>query len=582
MRRRSGVSAFLNGLAAALAIILLAGAIKLKTQLVVVAEPSHGFNTLNINPSMWNVGVTIVGSIVGLLASIAFSAQDAYLTRVRLTSKRGISAIFLRPLTTLRGLQQLARGEINAERALLVLLIVASALSSAVTVALFSVQDNIVSLTNYRPSFPFADLGSNFFEITPDGTFDLQNIIGSDASVSSSSFVESFVYRSAFIQGQAAMLGHILTQPLFETRFLPVQGLIGYTTYSDLWTAGVGINVASYTTFPGSTDNMPLPANYSFSSLSGQVFGATVNVTCENRTSAYDITVGSRLASGVIVTASRVGYRGPSFRDNMTMYIDATLTSLLPMAFNLSTVYDTATAAASAAPLHVVLVTDQLGRSAQVFECTYQGREVIVDVSMPGPGSPLSIGKIVNQGPAIDPKIMNDLVASPLHSIIGINGGGSILAKAFVDAKFNSFGDNTTANFGDVLGTVLSQSGQALISAVKQSVEIPNLDSNGLPQVKGTFLNVNLVVRRVGGGSYGWLAVYAVLLIGCLLGLIRATVGGEAVDFDAQDSVMLLAQTMKESQIKSHTKVRYSDEVGNIQMVQHDSESSTNEMIGTK
>lgn len=566
MRRRSGVSAFLNGLAAGLAVILLAGAIKLKTQLVVVAQPSYGFTTLSINPSTWNIGVTIVGSFVGLMASIAFSAQDAYITRVRLASKRGISAIFLRPLTTLRGLQQVSRGEINAERAVLVLLTVATALSSAVTVALFAVQDDVVSVTNHSPSFSLSNLADiSFQEVTPDGQFSIITpILGSGSSINFSPFVESFVYRSAFIEGQAANLGYILSQPLNDKGYLPVQGLIGYTTYSDLWTAGVGINAASYMTFPGSSGNMPLPTNYTLGSLSGQVFGATVNVTCENRTSSYDISAGSLLSSGLIVTASRAGYEHGSFRDNLTMYIDHTQDDLLPMAFHLNASSSTGTATATD-PVHVVLVTDQYGKNAQVFECAYKGREIVVNVNMPGPNMPLSVGSVVIQGPPIDPITMSKLVASPLQGIIGINGGGSIIAKAFVDAKYNSFGLNTTAQFGDVLARVLSQSGQAIISAVKQSVEVPNLYANGLPQVKGVFLNVNLVVRRVGGGSYGWIIVYAVLLIGCLLGLIRATVGGEAVDFDAQDSVMLLAQAMKENNMKSHTKVRFVQETDRIE-----------------
>ncbi|CEJ87095.1 hypothetical protein VHEMI04300 [[Torrubiella] hemipterigena] len=564
MRRGSGASAFLNSLAAALAVVLLAGAIKLKTQLVVVSQPNDGFTTLDINPSMWNVGVTIVGSVVGLLASVAFSAQDAYLTRMRLASTRGMSAIFLRPLTAMRGLQQVARGEINAERALLVLLMLGTALSSAVTVALFSVQDDVVSVTNTHPSFPLASLGigSNFFQITPDGAVFpiVVPLLGSGRDINVIPFVESFVYRSAFIQGQAARLGHILKQPLNDEGFLPVQGLLGYTTYGDLWTAGVGINAASYATFPGFSSILPLPVNYTLSSLSGQVYGATVNVTCENRTSSYDISTSRPIISGVIVTASRFGEENGSFRNNITMYIDRTQQDLLPISFNLST-------SASAQPMHVVLVTDTLGSNAQVFECTYQGREIVVNIDMPGPSMPLSVGTVAIQGPAISPSIMRTLVATPLQSIIGIQGGGSILAKAFVDAKYNDGGDNTTAHFGDVLATVLSQSGQAIISAVKQSVEIPNLDSNGLPKLSRVFLDVNLVVKRVGGGSYGWIAVYAAILMGSLLGLARTLVGGNAINFDAQDSVMLLSQAMKDSNIKPKAKVRFSQEVDQIQVV---------------
>lgn len=547
MRRHSALSVCLNAIVAAVVAVLFGFAIKLKTQLVVVSQDGDGFSTFNITPATWNIGITIIGTVVGVVASIAFSAQDAFLSRMGLVSDRGVAAIFLRPLTTMRGLQQLLRGELNPERTALFILTLGTALMSAATVALLSVQNVVYDVTNTSPSFPLSyyNITQTFFTTNAQGgIFPILLPTDSELRVN----VNSFVYRSTFINAQKLA-------PYKIQSSISTQGLLGETTYGDLWTSGVGINANSYINFPGPSGNFPLPVNYTFASLSGRVYGTTVNVTCENSTSSYSVRNLGQVSTGIMVTASKAGFE-TGFNTNITMFIAQNDVNVLPMGFNLT--YDGA-----ANPIHVILVTDLQGDNAQVFECSYQGREALFDFAISGPADPLVIGEVADQGPVIGPQVKK-LIASNLDEIISASGGGSVLSKAFVDANYNSGGDNTTAAFGQVLGTVLSQSAQAIISVLRQPIEVANLYQPPLGQ--GAYVTMSMKIQRVGGGSYGWLAVYGAVLLGALLGLIRSLIGGKAVAFEAQDAVILLGQALRGKSTRSTTKVHFAEGVGLVHL----------------
>lgn len=185
---------------------------------------------------------------MGIIASIAVSSHDAFLSRLELASPKGVPAIFLRPLTAKRGLEQLLKGRLAPERTALVLLTLATALTSAATVALFSVQTTIKEVTNPFPSFPLALLNASFFKSVDGGVFSLGPTVDSRPTIPA---LSSFLYRSAFINGQIAQLGEHLTAARDPQGFLPYEGSLGETAYKDLWTSGVGINIQSYLTNHG-------------------------------------------------------------------------------------------------------------------------------------------------------------------------------------------------------------------------------------------------------------------------------------------------------------------------------------------
>jgi hypothetical protein len=112
----------------------------------------------------WNIGVTLIGTAVGIVVSLAMSAQDDFMTRRALASEAGCPAIFLRPLTPKRGVQQLLRGILSPERTLLFLLTVGTAIMSATTIAIYSIQLDTITVLNPRASYPLHDFNSSFFQ----------------------------------------------------------------------------------------------------------------------------------------------------------------------------------------------------------------------------------------------------------------------------------------------------------------------------------------------------------------------------------------------------------------------------------
>jgi hypothetical protein len=111
----------------------------------------------------WNIGVTLIGTVIGIVASLAFSAQDDFMTRRALASDAGCPAMFLRPLTAKRGVLQLFRGMLSPERTLLFFLTAGTAIMSATTIAVFSIQRDTIAVLNPRPSYPLQDFNTTFF-----------------------------------------------------------------------------------------------------------------------------------------------------------------------------------------------------------------------------------------------------------------------------------------------------------------------------------------------------------------------------------------------------------------------------------
>jgi hypothetical protein len=182
---------------------------------------------------------------------------------------------------------------------------------------------------------------------------------------------------------------------------------------------------------------------------------------------------------------------------------------------------------------------------------------------MDGPDAPLVVDTTSRvEGIAIGPHVKL-LLARNLDRIFGgvSGGGGGVLAKGFRDAKYNHDAGNLT-DFGDVLGTVLSQPAQAVVSSMRQMVETVGVYNP--PAIDGAHVTVRISVLRLGGGPYlyGWLAVYFVLLIGSIGGLVRAVVGGRAVGFEAQDAAIVLAKAAGNRGLTPAAKVQFVEGVG--------------------
>jgi len=580
-RRVRGVESItLNGITTVLLAVLLGLAIFVNRGKPILfplpnaAQRNPGWSTLDgVDPATWNVAVVVIGTAVGIMASIAVTSYDAFLSRIELASARGIPAIFLRPLTTKRALDQFitAKGRLSLspERTALVLMLLATTLTSAATVALFSAQTVFEDVTNTSPSFPLSLLNSSYTSqradgaVFPIGVPSMQtNTLGPTLS--------SFMYRSAFINGQIAKLGYHLQIPNPSDAAVPEDGPLGDTSYNTLWTWGVGINAKSYLSYQGAADHFVAPANYTFVNLRGTVFGTIVNVTCTNQTANYALTQVIRTGTDFwLTTAARLN--PGRFDRNITVISNTVggdaadvLDGTLAVASNITlpTGGNSNSAGNMAEPVHVFLVAGFSNREGTVFECRYSGRQILVGVSMDGPDQPLVIDTTpTDDGPPFGPRVKR-LLAYNLDSIIGsANGGGGVLAKGFRDSKYNLDAENLT-DFGDVLGTVLSQSAQAVVSSMRQMVE--TVAVHNPPKIEGAQVTVRISVLRLGGGPYlyGWLAVYVLLLGGSIGGLARGWVGGRAVGFEAQDAAILLAKAAGNDGLTPAAKVQFVEGMG--------------------
>lgn len=213
------------------------------------------------------------------------------------------------------------------------------------------------------------------------------------------------------------------------------------------------------------------------------MWGTIINATCENRTTDYlRYSEGYMDLGGITVTtAARRGLTTPDFSDsdaNVTVISDRTTYDVeegsLALGSNITlpgqwrTVTSQGLVFGADDPLHVILVAGSSDTLGQVFECRYSGEQVLIDISAPGPLAPLEVGRVRSARWPIGPAVKR-LVASELHSKM------DLITRGLVDAKYNRHAGHTTARFGDVLPTVLSQSAQAVISLMRQMIEIANL-----------------------------------------------------------------------------------------------------------
>ena len=541
--------AFLSNLIAfVLLATLLALGVYVNVKNILVGNIStNGYNVIKLNTTYWNVACTIVGTAVGFLAAVALANQDERITRSQLARDRGVMALFLRPLTLRRGLDQISHLHVPPERTLLLILTIAAALTNAAVVALFGIRSTTERIVNPSASYPLAALNATFFESDQDGAV---LAAGSPTFSSEVSQLSGFLYKAAYINGLINR-GQYVPFNTPEVPYIPEQGSIGDTVYAGLNTGGVGLNVSSYLQYSGVTDGFEMPAEYGFDKLQAGVFGTNVSVSCQNATASYT-TVGTRVNIG-FVTVMAVGKpNGPNITVFNNLQGDLIITSLV-IGSAVTVNSDTGE------PVHTLVIPDFGLQTAFVLECSYDGQEYMANVSVASSVSPLQIDAEALPGPVIGPEVKQRL-ANMTHNMLAFGGMGGDLARGFIDADYNSDGTNNT-NMASTLETVIEQLGEAYISLLRQQVERSNLyKGNDASDSNGSELQLFVTVVRLGGGQYGWLAILGVLLIGSLWGTMRACGGRAMVGFDAQNNVQLLRSTLHNTDIRDRTKVRYEND----------------------
>ena len=295
-----------NAIASVPLATLLALGIYLNVKNILVGNVStNGYYVVNLNMTYWNVACAIVGTAVGVLAIVALANQDEYITRCQLAGDRGVVALFLRPLTLTRGLEQIVHLRFPPERTLLVILTIAAALTNAAVVALFGIRSTTERIINPIASYPLAALNLTFFNSDRDGAV---LPAGSPTFSSEASQLSGFLYKAAYINGLITR-GQYVPVSTPEVPYIPEQGSIGDTMYAGLNTGGVGLNVSSYLQYSGVTDGFDMPVEYEFNKLQAGVFGTNISLSCQNATASYTA-VGTRVDIGfvtVMAVASPMG-----------------------------------------------------------------------------------------------------------------------------------------------------------------------------------------------------------------------------------------------------------------------------------
>ena len=548
--KRFHALAFLsNAIASVLLASLLALGVYVNVKNILVGNIStNGYHVANINTTYWNVACTIVGTAVGFLAAVALANQDECITRCQLAGDRGVMALFLRPLTLRRGLDQIAHLHLPPERTLLLILTIAAALTNAAVVALFGIRSTTERIVNPTASYPLAALNATFFISDGDGAV---LPAGSPTFNSELSLLSGFLYKAAYINGLITR-GQYVPFSSPEVPYIPEQGSIGDTVYAGLNTGGVGLNVSSYLQYSGDTDGFDMPGDYEFDKLKAGVFGTNISVSCQNATASYTA-VGTRVDIGFVTVMAVSKPNGPNITLFNNLQGDLIDTSL---AIGSAVTIESDTGD----PVHTLVIPDFGLQTAFVLECSYDGQEYLANVSVASSVSPLQVEGEALPGPVIGPEVKQRL-ANITHNMLSFGGMGGDLARGFIDANFNSDGTNNT-EMADTLETVVEQLCEAYISLLRQQVERSNLyKGNDASSGNGSNLQLYVTVLRLGGGQLGWLAVLGVLLIGSLWGTVRACGGRAMVGFDAQNSVQLLRSTLHNPDIRDRTRLRYENDL---------------------
>ncbi|KAL9008348.1 MAG: hypothetical protein Q9173_006518 [Seirophora scorigena] len=524
--------AFFTNLAAGLALVaLLALGVWVNVNRFIVGDEStHGWKAVKLDTTSWNIACTVVGTAVGILAAVAFSNQDDVITRSELAHHRGVVAIFLRPLTVKRGLEQIYSLQMPWERTILVFPTVVTALMSATVVALFGIHASQQEIINPLSSIPLAELNSSVFENDREGAVFAN---GSPTSSSVTGQLSGFLYKAAYITGRKIRAKYNPYDPYIA--YLPEQGPLGDTTYRVLNTGGVGLNASSYLQYSGIPSGFSMPAAFEFNELRATVYGTHVNVSCRNVTSAYTIS-SNEIEQITLVFASKPN------SPNITLFGNLDGHSILTtLAIGSAVTLDPDTAE----PVHTLVIPEFITQSALVLECSYSGREYLAEVSIASPTSSLLIEREVDQGPLIGPLIKQR------------RGKRGNLARGFIDSEYNADGFNNTG-MASALETVIAHVGEAYFSVLRQQAERSNVVRGDPDASYPSELRLYVTVSRLGGAQYGWLAVLGILLLVSFVGTARTCVGRRAVGFEAQDAVKLLARLLDEP-IGVKTRVWYRD-----------------------
>ncbi|KIM95516.1 hypothetical protein OIDMADRAFT_59974 [Oidiodendron maius Zn] len=524
---------FLVNLVAAfcLALLIALGAYVNSTTILVGGTSSPGFHAIQVDSTSWNVGCTVLGTAVGLLLSWGYSSFDGLLTRKELQSPNGVLAMYLRPLSAMRGFNQLRRRRFPVTRSFLILATAVSSLASATTVAIFGIHTERVLVNNPLASYSLDQIYRVPGDVQHPDQVSFVTVGANPALLS------SFLYRDSYLRSFQAD-GQTDTS-LSTGNYVSESGPIGDTIFPGLNSSGIGLNMTSYTQYSGPSSGFDLPTSYTFERLDAAVFGTVVDVACVDATASYNVTT---TKYGDQETPDAVLY---TFVKNDVI----NTTILQDPNFNSGLCIGSIVTEQNGEPLHTFLFPGGYYIDTPlVSECTYGGNEILASISLLEGGSPLQVNGIVTQGSPINATIkwLLSNMTDQYISRYSHGGPGGSLADGWVTSGFYVGGfDTIRTSIAPTMSTILSELGQAYYSLLRQNVEVANLD-RGLDKIpdNGSFVKIAVTVLRVGGSSAAWIIIYGLLFMSALLGVVIAPVQKRVLPWSPQNPVEILQKCL--------------------------------------
>ena len=527
--------------AVCVAILIGLGVYVTKVPLLVGGVSTSGFNVIQANQSSWNVGCTVIGTAVGLVLTWGFASHDDLLTRSGLLTRTGVLAIYLRPLSALRGLQQIGRGRFPPIRSFLILASIVSTLTSTATVAIFGIHTESIEVINPLASYPIAALNDEYYAAGQgQSSFPIVEQYTDQVPA-----LSAFLYRDSYIRSLQTLGKY---NPGNRALQITDSGSIGDTIYPGLNTSGIGLNTTSYTQFYGLSYGYNLPTSYTFEQLDAAVFATNVSVSCSNATGSYNVATTQNVGLGYVVSVYSV------WKDNFpnTTFIQDT-------SYGSSLSITSVVTEQNGEPLHTFIFPGDFGPPF-ILECTYGGNEFLASISLLDRVSPFLMNGVIDQGPALNTSVkwnLSNITHDYIYYYSHGTPGGSI-ADGWVSSEYDAYVYSNNTSTAELMSTIVGELGQAYYSLLRQQIEIAD-QVRGQNEMydNGSFVKMMVAVLRVGGASYAWLAIYGLMFVGAMLGTVMASLKKQVLLWEAQDPVALLKKCLPEYTIDEVTQLRY-------------------------
>ncbi|KAJ5092836.1 hypothetical protein N7456_008697 [Penicillium angulare] len=441
---------------------------------VVGKVSTPGFSAIDINTSQWNIACAVLGTAVGMLVTAALACDDGLLTRQEIVSKEGVPPFYLRPLTIMRGLDQVKYGWPHISRMILLCLTIVATLFTTATVAIFGVHNVGQSLSNQSASWPL----DTILKYENDGLYSSPEQL---VQIYEVAVLDAFLFRTANIHALNVSKDYVTGFP----EWLPELGQIGDTLYPSLNTQGIGLNISSYLDYTGHPrEGFQVPDVYTFNKMYGNVFGTQIEVKCTDA----EHTLKTSLATTNLNTTDSFSYlintqKGAEFTFIADLHI---------LKIGAALVSDN-----NEPVLTIAIPYD--AHHAFVTECTYSGNDFTASVSLDSRVSPLRISNKIEDGSSIDNET-KWLLARSMYNLLSLQAGGS-LTRAWQSAKFlGPIDGHSNATTTSLLESIFGQMGEALISLKRQDIEKADLSlAYKLPT--GSAITVFVTVSQIGAGS---------------------------------------------------------------------------------